>query len=422
MPSQLYRRLRADQLLDANISDFESIILGHFNRAYFPPLPAIARNQDDSDAIEIRYSKRGRVLDVVARNVPEATLQAIEASLNSDLFSTPVWKVARRTVFAPLPIAKSFTRGDEWQLLPMPQNAPRPEESWAPWPGLFEVRYRGAAGVWTEQARAQLAVTRAITKLNGVLKLKLHPERSNGQKLWVVGDQPPYLTSSLKQIGYFYDSSSLGAGFSDVTKFSKMGNADPSAYYNAWGITVGDEFEMPSNVNDSLDTIEGLHPADQDRFLRASYWANAAGEISRVSSSASIVAAVTAIEVLGVSPAARTKADGAVVGSRESYRAVMREALGDDYEKKYALYGLRSGIAHGNQILLADTQGWGTGLHSRQEEEVKRFVNQVLPLVLLNWLDEDVRKRISAHEPVMGRLDRLISFITRMSHRIRAGK
>ena len=85
-------------------------------------------------------------------------------------------------------------------------------------------------------------MTRAITKLNGVLKLKLHPERSNGQKLWVVGDQPPYLTSSLKQIGYFYDSSSLGAGFSDVTKFSKMGNADPSAYYNAWGITVGDEF------------------------------------------------------------------------------------------------------------------------------------------------------------------------------------
>jgi hypothetical protein len=386
MPSKLFDMFRAGELADDDIDDFEAILGSHFqNTAYFPR-QTIFQLPDERPVLELLYTKRGRIADIVSREgIDPKTVDEIQHHVERDLFGDVQWRVSRTIVFAWKPIRGAYRRGNQWQLMPVPAGAPQPDQLYAPHPAVFEVRFRDASDVWTRAARHRRAEDRALTALNGLLNFRLRPDRHNGQSEWVIGNDPPHHVSVLKQVGYFYDPGILDNTFTNIDglEIIKGGNG----YYDQYGIGANEEFELPADLAIMLDRFDGLDPGAQGQFLRASYWAAHADFVRMLSKSASMIAAISSVEALAIPKEQRTLASGEVSGSTKAFNDVITRTLGKEYLKQHDLYDVRSDLAHGSRLFLGDAGGmmW-RGVRSRAEDQAIQFVQRVLPVILHNWL------------------------------------
>jgi len=94
---------------------------------------------DGQPAVRLVYTRAG---DISARACPGlddelamAVLSRVRALINAN--DPVLW---RQVLFSSLPLTGYWRYGDEWQLMPVPEDAPKPEFLLAEHPFLIEVR------------------------------------------------------------------------------------------------------------------------------------------------------------------------------------------------------------------------------------------------------------------------------------------
>ena len=386
--------------------DFETIIGSHFGRSANPPLRTFFLWPDDTPALELVYTKSGRVHQVIGhKGVTTALTDEIARHLAVDLFDTPRWSVSRSVVFAGSPVTGFHRRGRDWQLISVPEDAPRPFEWLAPHPAFFEVRYRTATDTWTNVARRARAETRALTSLNGLLTDKLRRQQAHGQAQWFTlpGSREP---SALGHVSYAFPGMTASEEFSDPKGLPQIAGIPTDEYYGpdgVYGRAVGEDFALPIDVDDALDYFDVLPPPQREQFIRASYWATHAVVVRTMSRSAAMVAAMSSVEALASPQESRLGQDGEVRDATKAFNDVVRYTLGEEYVKAHGLYDIRSKLVHGSRLLMAEAEGWGHGPISRQEDMATLFISTVLPVILYNWLRPGVWERIAGSSFIASR-------------------
>ena len=167
-------------------------------------------------------------------------------------------------------------------------------------------------------------------------------------------------------------------------------------YYTSQPALYGNEFAIPDSLNRTLDRIFQLPDESQRRFLRAAHWYFAANAVWRESASAAFISTIAALESLITRPMPGPKCPDCGRDSSPGPTRLFREFL-DTYVsssermRKVAnvLYTVRSNLAHGEDILLSDTEPFGRfDTVSLREFETAQDLYQVSRVAIINWLYE----------------------------------
>jgi hypothetical protein len=145
---------------------------------------------------------------------------------------------------------------------------------------------------------------------------------------------------------------------------------EPHIYYRYSGYD-GQGLSVPTDLDRSICAYFNLARRNRDMFDRAAFWLDVASRQWSFSLSASFAAIVSAIEALTersrthefLCPVCRNKGQHDEVGATRRFHDFIEDyAPGIALKKQRALiYGLRSGVLHGSELLLLDQdvgRGW----------------------------------------------------------------
>jgi hypothetical protein len=155
----------------------------------------------------------------------------------------------------------------------------------------------------------------------------------------------------------------------------------------------GDDFELPEYVDDVIGRYLSLGDAERVTFLRAAHWFYSAGEIWPIHVGASLVALVSAVEVLAgyaaepAHPCASCGRDHHPGATRRFREFVERFSTGIDRRTIDRFYALRSDLVHGTSGMVQDeVYGPGSTPSYWAEWQNVEQLYRLVRLVGTNWL------------------------------------
>jgi hypothetical protein len=239
----LDRRLHIGEVDDRELE----AVLGHcfpHARSTEHPGTIVHCNSAEEVAIVVRYAREGRIDSIEAGPALDAsTLNDLVSLVETELLNRRDTYTKRDVLFAALPVTGYLRHGDDWQILPVPECAPRPRMLMAPHPFLVELCI-------THTSLPFLAMRREwqrLGDLHAVLSLLLHggvERRDFGWRhRWTMvslrDGMPP--ETVLADDGYCHDGyEPSGEGFSLVNDVSKLTLVDDVAYFSQRGLSTGE--------------------------------------------------------------------------------------------------------------------------------------------------------------------------------------
>jgi hypothetical protein len=196
-----------------------------------------------------------------------------------------------------------------------------------------------------------------------------------------------------------YFSGPLDAPVSEALSPSanqKIVEVDPEAYYTNGGMD-GSVLRVPADLDDSLCRYRDLDAQHRAKFDRATFWLDLASRQWTTSVSASFASLVSAVESLtdrGITHHAfcgqcQKSWPHEVPGPTEKFRSFF-----DTYapgaalsERRSSMYGVRSAILHGSDLLLLDQDlAFGFDPTDFNQRELHHELWSITRLALRNWL------------------------------------
>jgi hypothetical protein len=337
--------------------------------------------KDPPFALRVVFSKRG---EPAAAHAGEAltseVLQGLQERIHREFVAVAGMSVNRQAYFCRERVGGWWRYRDQFQILPVPEGAPKAEFPLGDHPFLIEFRYPRAPDFFLDSCRRARLVSKLGLLLNALLVTPVKPlgGRSLGSLrfAWVL--LPPEregaeLKVAYRQEGYHYEGMCNHAeDFSDVAGLPPIREVVPDDYYQ-WERRLGNALEVPSDLCDSFDRYYQLDAAAQDRFLNACYWLSQANQTA--SASMRFLAAVQAIETLVDPSTGGVKCPQCEVtkrpGPTQQFAAFLKRYVpssgADDGGR--LLYEVRSGLTHGYlPPFLTDTESLGM-LHPTSDQQ-----------------------------------------------------
>jgi hypothetical protein len=306
---------------------------------------------------------------------------------------TVVW---RDVFFSILPVDGYWRCRDEWQILPAPPQAPRPDFPLAGCNHAFIIELR----VRTDPGRgldAQIR-ERRLWELQLVLNLVLRggikrfsPRLSD--RTWAVRDSDGVLSVEWLRPGYFIpDWDHQSVDFSQVASLRPLPEVSDDVYRTRHGIGSDDVFEIPAVLGRLLDATHAVPPETLDRFQHACSWYDRAGAAWDMSVSLGLIAAVSAIETI-MPPGAEDRCPECRMNrapgyTRRFYDFIERYApLVPEADRK-GIYELRSSLVHDGQLFDIDRPGpWAALIPRDLKQRMKHDAAQIVARdAIINWL------------------------------------
>ena len=336
------------------------------------------------DGGELRAIESGPLLE-------EASLEKIRADVEEKCLRSHGMVVARTPLFAALPVNEWWRYRDEFQILPVPPDAPRPDQFVGAHPFVLEVAVSRSPDMFVQMLRRDRSTREVELVLGSILWKILDSQGQPTGKHWVYLPPGPegLLRSAFLQGGY--DASGIRAFLDEFTPpgdLSPMSLVADEDYFAQEGLHVEDVLKAPESLTSLVDLYFKTPSATKDKFMRFSYWLMKADTFWPISTSGSYVAVVSAIEALmGGAPSGRScPACGKDVspGPTARFRAfVERWSSASDAAK---LYQIRSAITHGSRIMRWDMPGFPFNPAANADDSYHRDAFRAARRAGVRWL------------------------------------
>jgi len=307
-------------------------------------------------------------------------------------------------IFGNVPTVGSWRYRNQFQLSPMPPEAPRPPFVFGGvHPLMLEVAYDGSPNDSVDEYRGAVATREVNRLLSGVLR---GTEDRLGQFVrmdWVVlpetdDDGVEHWHSHFGQVGYFLDGdhATRAVAFSEVPGDVPALQIRPKhEYYARRGLSESDVLELPDGIEGILDNYFDLDLEAQDKALRWCHWLNHARQVAALSPSGSAIAAVQAVEALlpPMPITGRCETCGRPISQsiRQRFRHFLQEFAPDEVNAvaRDQLYGLRSKLTHGGTLLTGELRHLAFRDFVPRSWDEREMAEQSLMLARIagvNWL------------------------------------
>jgi hypothetical protein len=319
------------------------------------------RTNEDETALTLSY-KDGRI--VSARPGPALTLELqdkISEQIQQILLDDSPTIILRSILFSGLPIEGHWRYQDEFQLVPVPPDAPRPGVLIADHPFVLECRIVGSTSWSIVQRRLAKRVREIALILNLITRYGVKSITAMHSHHWTLTfDENMKSTTRWSQEGYWIDGFDVRADdWTPEESSASLTQFEPGAYYGGWPPAT-DTATLPTCVSELFATFFSLDEASQQTFLRAAYWYRTASEIWRESQSLHLVSLINAIEVLAGSGAIRRQRDAP---TQQFLDFMTRYAPANPSQRRLNdIYDARGQISHGSRLLGYDENPLAPGL------------------------------------------------------------
>lgn len=385
--SEVFKALRVSDVVQGEL---EQLMFSHFGRRQGWQKRARFSHEEDKPALEVRYSKAGRIMSFVALDhLKEDDIEKLTASVNDELIKERPWKIIRRVLFAHVPFKGAFRHGDHFQVLPMPPDAPLPPHAHTQKnPFLLECRFRSSENGMLNASRHTAMERRWAGLINGLCTFPISLPNFNVSFEWFHGP-PEDHSSHIGQVGYHYSNLKVIADtYSPTDGLPPLPRLNRDAYYARFNYGEGQTFDLSDDFETSLAQYNSLTPEEVSKFSRACHWFRHAQSIWFQSNSAAQVALVCAVEALaGNAPDLRP------TQRFKKTLEVLAPGLEGDNEE---FYRVRSKLAHGHSLLDHEINGFTMGHAGTTEQTQLSRLRDVVRIALYHWLIPDFRHKLNS--------------------------
>lgn len=389
-------RLHLDEI---NNNEVLTFLRRYFGMAEAKSDQLALHNPEDGSRAIVRFSQDDAIVGVAVAMKP-FRIDALEEELIRTFLGAGTKEYGRFFMFAGERVIGQWN-GKGLRLVQIPSSAPQPApHQFDGFPFVVEYSYI-STGDWQvdldrrAQKKEQLGLL-----LELILDNVQSPPRTT-QYMW--GHSLHRVIPEGGDVAYEYIQS--GYGSTDVLS-SSISPLPPSSdekisvipaleYYQRGGSEVGQPLDLPDNIEWLIANFDQLAATEKIRFLRAAFWYRHALRNFSLSRSASLTAAVQAIEVLAnptepelCPTCGSSRADGPTA----SFKKFLVDYSGsqDARQKKLhqTLYNVRSDIAHGKLLLTSDidTSFGRFSPTSARDDQHARAAIAIVRIALINWL------------------------------------
>lgn len=401
--TSLWERLHASEL---GRETLEFLLHKPFNRAQIDPNRdplTLTFYNDIGKALHVRYSKDGGgIVDIApGESLTEEEVSELEEQIKNELANEEV-HVRRDWAFSSVPTTGAYRYRDLFQLVPPPDDAPKPGQLVGSHPLLLEVAFAGAQDEWLHIDRGMSTVRRVALLLNVFIRFGVHAHCLRGSEhVWVYsrGTEGQGLASEYRQRGYAHQSvCRLPPGF---TRADRLAPERESGIYYAEGgvVSTDDTLTIPSELTSLCDAFYGLQAEQQAKFERACYWFHHSTHVRGLSVSACYTAIVQAVESLLAAPhtygrcgeCGRDHQEGPTKQFKEFVDCYAAGFSRDTRDRIKNIYNVRSKLTHGHDLLMTDSLDTYIPPFipkAVDEESNLRAATDMTRILLVNWLSE----------------------------------
>ena len=395
--NSLYSRIVKDASKIDEIEVFLSTYFGSSGQT--EPGKIVHGNQ-----IEVQYkSNRREISDIlVVGDISDELLDKLEQDIDDQVFADHGNDVRVVHIFTCPSMVGQVRVGNDFQIIPVPAEAPKPAEIMANHPALLEFVYQKSPNMLIDQHRRAKRQRELVGLLNVLIRGGVSDNSCTGQKAWILDSSVTPWTSDWRQIDYA-SSAKWGEkdefGFSINEIWENIPRKEPADYYSRSGYAVNYPFHFPASFESSVDRYFTLGFDEQEQFQIAAHWVAKSSEVKHASESLSYTALLFALEGLMKRPEKIGHCDPC---HRDKYDKSIKDCFEELLEEHGArcpraditkIYGIRSSIAHGGGLLPRDREVMGFRFNVEQNEKdaVFRRLRLVCMVVLINWLHSDAR-------------------------------
>jgi hypothetical protein len=282
---------------------------------------------------------------------------------------------------------------DVFQILPIPQTAAGAPVIMADHPLILQFKFVSSPdAVINSKRRLKEAVT--LTRILAVVcRPTILPPPRYTRFFWSTSFDSGMVARWLQE-GYGYSGFTPElAEFSAASDYPQIKIYPSAEYYGGMFMTQDYEFALPDVVDEYLDKVFALSVEGSKKFSIANTWFSQVHALWHESSSSAFVAGVSAVEAL-----IEKKSDVCGECGQPRYRVTKKfrdflEEYVPNVRKEFPeeldlIYGVRSDLAHGGRLLLADLEYWNFfgGWREQQEHAVQRNTHEIVASALRNWI------------------------------------
>ena len=368
-----------------------TVVATAFSRGKMTEREVVYFESEQQPAIRLTYTRKGDITASADVGLDDRLASLVLTRIRALSAGVPVlW---RQVWFSSLPLTGYWRYHDEWQVVPVPEDAPKPDFIMADNPFLIEVRGVATGDSSVDRVRAE----RRFWELHLILSLALSwvsisANDRSPTHAWVRLGAGEAQRAEYLQRGYLMPSLSVPANdFTPVAAIDPVPTIDEDEYFGRIGISADSlKVEVPALLPTLLDRYAIAAPADKDTFLRACYWLSRSGPpTARLSMSLAYISVISSVEVLvpdAVGDPCPTRGRDRAPGPTARFREVVERYM-HGVEGARQLYALRSKLVHGGDILDLDLPApWGSlDPDTFEQREQYGLARRVATAVIINW-------------------------------------
>jgi hypothetical protein len=357
--------------------------------------------------IDVEVSKSGRIRAIRhGSRVTVDELTAIRREIDEALVIGQVPAVGQRVGFCLTPIMSFYKYCDKFLIMPVPSGAPRPDVRVADHPFLFQYAYIWSPNIPVRYQRREHQARAYFRLLDLLSRMRIYggPQAVHHAWIMLTSEDPSGFSPRWLQLGYTYPGLALEIdGFSDTSGLEPM-TFFPARDEFAHPRLMGDPLMLPDDIERNLDIGFSLGREDLGRFNRALIFLEHAKSVGSESRSLAYISLVMAIEALMDKPqkcricdqallesVSRCSACGQpVFGTTQAFRKFMENhapIIRGEPGIRNRLYSLRSALAHGEDVMLADASPLAIfGTYVREEAELESRLYLIAGAAVRSWL------------------------------------
>jgi len=293
-------------LANINADEFLSILFSYFGQASFESLPGVYtfQKRDNLDIkLRLALNKNGNITSIGSEHISNEQFYEISKLVQENLIDNQDGKIGEAILFCVNSrITGYFKYKEIFQILPIPEDAPRISQLVGNHPFLLQYKYKSSPDHVIGNARRKYQETLIAKRLNLLTRGAIRYSPMWIEHEWVIdGTVESGLTSRYAQQGYIWNGyKGILEKFTDSNGLKPIAlvNHDDYNDYRGFNTRKDDALLLPDNLSDAFDKIDHLSVADIAKFDRSCGWFYQSALTWLDSQSLSYIGLVTAIESL----------------------------------------------------------------------------------------------------------------------------